>query len=59
MRARYLSGLYPLEDFAPLLRAPAGRVGMDRADRWNADVYDTLAGPGFRVDVRWLDGRWL
>jgi hypothetical protein len=33
MRARYLSGLYPLEDFAPLLRAPAGRVGMDRADR--------------------------
>jgi hypothetical protein len=34
MRARYLAGLYPLEDFAPLLRAPAGRVGMDRADRW-------------------------
>lgn len=34
MQARYLSGLYPLEDFAPLLRAPAGRVGMDRADRW-------------------------
>lgn len=34
MEARYLSGLYPLEDFAPLLRAPAGHVGMDRADRW-------------------------
>ncbi len=34
MQARYLSGLYPLEEFAPLLRAPAGRVGMDRADRW-------------------------
>jgi hypothetical protein len=34
MQARYLSGLYPLEDFGPLLRAPAGRVGMDRADRW-------------------------
>ena len=34
MRARYLSGLYPLEDFAPLLRRPAGAVGMDRADRW-------------------------
>jgi hypothetical protein len=34
MQARYLSGLYPLEGFAPLLRAPAGRVGMDRADRW-------------------------
>jgi hypothetical protein len=34
MRARYLAGLYPLEGFAPLLRAPAGHVGMDRADRW-------------------------
>ena len=34
MQARYLSGLYALEDFAPLLRAPAGQVGMDRADRW-------------------------
>jgi hypothetical protein len=34
MQARYLSGLYPLEDFGPLLRRPAGQVGMDRADRW-------------------------
>jgi hypothetical protein len=34
MRARYLAGLYPLADFAPLLRTPAGRVGMDGADRW-------------------------
>jgi hypothetical protein len=34
MRARYRAGLYPLEQFAPLLRAPAGAVGMDRADRW-------------------------
>lgn len=34
MQARYLSGLYPLEDFGPLLRTPAGHVGMDRADRW-------------------------
>jgi hypothetical protein len=34
MRARYLSGLYPLERFGPRLRAPAGHVGMDRADRW-------------------------
>ena len=34
MQARYLSGLYPLEEFAPLLRTPAGHVGMDRADRW-------------------------
>src|SRR5206468_1180993 len=31
MQARYLAGLYPPEDFTPLLRAPAGRVGMDRA----------------------------
>jgi hypothetical protein len=34
MRVRYLSGLYPLEEFTPLLRTPAGAVGMDRADRW-------------------------
>src|SRR5512147_1596184 len=34
MQARYLSGLYPLEKFGPLLRTPAGHVGMDRADRW-------------------------
>jgi hypothetical protein len=34
MRSRYLSGLYPLEEFTPLLRRPAGQVGMDRAERW-------------------------
>ena len=34
MRSRYLAGLYPLEEFAPLLRPMAGRVGMDRSDRW-------------------------
>jgi hypothetical protein len=34
MPARYRAGLYRLEDFGPLLRAPAGHVGMDRADRW-------------------------
>ena len=34
MQARYLSGLYSLEDFGPLLRTPAGHVGMDRADLW-------------------------
>ena len=39
MRARYLSGLYPLEDFAPLLRTPGGARGhgpgrpLDRAVR--------------------------
>jgi len=47
MRARYLSGLYPLEDFAPLLRAPAGAVGMDRADRWIG-----LAGGGNGLEDR-------
>jgi hypothetical protein len=34
MQARYLSGLYALEQFGPLLRTPAAHVGMDRADRW-------------------------
>ena len=34
MQARYLSGMSPLEEFTPLLRTPAGHVGMDRADRW-------------------------
>jgi hypothetical protein len=34
MRSRYLAGMYPLEEFAPLLRTPAGHVGMDRAERW-------------------------
>ena len=34
MRARSLAGLYPLEEFTPSLRRPAGAVGMDRADRW-------------------------
>jgi hypothetical protein len=34
MQVRYRSGLYPLEEFTPLLRHPAGAVGMDRADRW-------------------------
>jgi hypothetical protein len=61
MRARYLSGLYPLEDFAPLLRAPAGRVGMDRADRWigltdgGAGLEDRLTENFPRVEVVILD----
>ena len=34
---------------------------IDRADRWNADVYDALAGPGFRVPrpVRAEGGDWI
>jgi hypothetical protein len=34
MQARYLAGMYPLAEIAPLLRTPAAAVGMDRADRW-------------------------
>jgi len=34
---------------------------IDPADRWNADVYDTLSGPGFRVPrpVRADTGDWI
>ena len=32
MQARYLAGLYPLAEVGPLLRRPAGQVGMDQAD---------------------------
>ena len=61
IRARYLSGLYPLEDFAPLLRRPAGQVGMDRADRWigltdgGAGLEDRLRENFPRVEVVILD----
>jgi hypothetical protein len=34
MQARYVAGLYGLAEMAPLLRAPAGQVGMDAADIW-------------------------
>ena len=34
MQARYLAGLYNLEEIGPLLRKPAGQVGMDAADCW-------------------------
>ena len=61
MRARYLSGLYPLEEFTPLLRRPAGAVGMDRADRWiglsdgGAGLEDRLTENFPRVEVVILD----
>ena len=34
---------------------------IERADRWNADVYDRLTGPGFRVPrpVRAVTGDWI
>jgi hypothetical protein len=34
MRARYVCGLYPLAEVGPLLRRPAGQVGMGEADCW-------------------------
>jgi hypothetical protein len=61
MRSRYLSGLYPLEDFAPLVRTPAGAVGMDRADRWiglsdgGSGLEDRLRENFPRVEVVILD----
>lgn len=36
MQARYVSGLYPLAEMGPLLRAQGARAGMDRADTWVA-----------------------
>jgi hypothetical protein len=36
MRARYSSGLYPLAEMGPLLRAQGAQVGLDRADVWVA-----------------------
>jgi hypothetical protein len=61
MQARYLSGLYPLSDFGPLLRTPAGHVGMDRAERWiglsdgGAGLEDRLRENFPRVEVVILD----
>jgi hypothetical protein len=34
MQARYVAGLYPLEEVGPLLRRQAAQVGMDQADCW-------------------------
>lgn len=34
MRARYLAGLYSLEELGLQLRKQAGQVGMDRAEQW-------------------------
>jgi Uncharacterised protein family (UPF0236) len=34
MQARYVAGMYPLAAVGPLLRKPAGAVGMDEADCW-------------------------
>jgi hypothetical protein len=53
--------MYPLAEIAPLLRAPAGAVGMDRADRWiglsdgGAGLEDRLKENFPRVEVIILD----
>ena len=36
MRARYISGLYPLAEMGPLLRRQGAQVGLDQADVWVA-----------------------
>ena len=42
----------------PVVLKPAD---LERADRWNADVYHALTGPGFRVPrpVRAVTGDWI
>lgn len=61
VRSRYLAGLYPLAEFAPLLRKPAGQVGMDRADLWigltdgGGGLEDRLRENFPRVEVVVLD----
>lgn len=61
MQARYLAGLYPLVELAPLLRRPAGQVGMDQADCWlgltdgGNGLEDRLTENFPRVDVVILD----
>jgi hypothetical protein len=49
MTARYVSGLYPLTEVGPLLRAQAAQVGMERADVW---VALTDGGAGLEEFVR-------
>jgi hypothetical protein len=36
MKARYVSGLYSLEQMGPLLRLQAGQIGLDQAETWIA-----------------------
>jgi hypothetical protein len=43
MRARYVSGLYPLAEMGPLLRQQGAQVGLDRAEVWVA-ICDGGAG---------------
>lgn len=49
MRARYVSGLYPLAEMGPLLRRQGASVGLDRAEVW---VAITDGGVGLEDFVR-------
>lgn len=49
MRARYVSGLYPLAEMGPLLRRQGAQVGLDRAEVW---VALTDGGAGLEDFVR-------
>jgi hypothetical protein len=46
LQARYLSGLYALQDMGPLMRRLGDRVGMEQADLW---VALTDAGSGLEA----------
>jgi hypothetical protein len=49
MKARYVSGLYPLAEMGPLLRRQGAHVGLDRAEVW---VAITDGGAGLEDFVR-------
>ena len=53
-QARYLAGLYSLEQLGPPLRKQAAQVGMERADRW---IALTDGGNGLEDFVRANFGR--
>lgn len=61
MRARYVSGLYPLAEMGPLLRRQGGQVGLEKADVWvaisdgGAGLEDLLQSSFPRVEVVILD----
>ena len=49
MKARYVSGLYPLAEMGPLIRRQGAQVGLDRAEVW---VALTDGGAGLEDFVR-------
>ena len=61
MRARYVSGLYPLAEMGPLLRTQGAAVGLDKAESWvalsdgGAGLEDFLRANFPRVEAVILD----